>query len=196
MSDARSAIFQELRSQFDGLLPPSVILDCVDHAVQHLLGSISAEALTEMAIRLATVCPEHRIRATDQSPGAVKNTMARAPPFTVIRPPAPGYPPLVMTVTTTGTTSELYPAANRATKQRSRAAATDFDPCSKISTRWFQATRGRPPERENILGVPGDEDWHERDVRRSPTIDRQAFGVDAACGAPPVSGRRGSRRFQ
>ena len=105
VSDARSAIFRELRSQFDGPLPPSVILDCVDHAVQDLLGSISAEALTEMAIPLATVRLEHRIRATDQSPGAVKNTMAPAPPFTVIRPPAPGYPPLAMTVTTTGTTS-------------------------------------------------------------------------------------------
>ena len=105
VSDARSAIFQELRSQFDGLLPPSVILDCVDHAVHDLLGSISAEALTEMAIPLATVRLEHRIRATDQSPGAVKDTMAPAPPFTVIRPPAPGYPPLAMTVTTTGTTS-------------------------------------------------------------------------------------------
>jgi hypothetical protein len=82
VSDARSAIFQELRSQCDGLLPPSVILDCVDHAVQDLLGSISAEALTEMAIRLATVRLDHRIRATDQSPRAVKDTMGSAPPFT------------------------------------------------------------------------------------------------------------------
>ena len=60
------AIFRELRSQFDGLLPSSVILDCVDHAVQDLLRSISAESLTEMAIGLATVRIEHRIRSTDQ----------------------------------------------------------------------------------------------------------------------------------
>ncbi|HEY5114578.1 MAG TPA: hypothetical protein VIJ00_03535, partial [Nakamurella sp.] len=34
VSDAKWAVFQELRPQFEGLLPPSVVLDCVDHAVQ------------------------------------------------------------------------------------------------------------------------------------------------------------------
>jgi hypothetical protein len=66
VSDARSAFFQELRSQFDGLLPPSVILDCVDHAVQDLLGSINVEALYEMAIRLAAARLE---RPIGQPPG-------------------------------------------------------------------------------------------------------------------------------
>jgi hypothetical protein len=48
VSDAKWAVFQELRPQFEGLLPPSVVLDCVDHAVQDLLGSINVEALPEI----------------------------------------------------------------------------------------------------------------------------------------------------
>jgi hypothetical protein len=41
LPDATWAVFQELRPQFDGLLPLAVILDGVDHAVLDLLGSIS-----------------------------------------------------------------------------------------------------------------------------------------------------------
>jgi len=47
--DATWAVFQELRPQFEGLLPLGVIRDCVDQAVRDLHGSISAEALPEMA---------------------------------------------------------------------------------------------------------------------------------------------------
>src|SRR5450755_2636006 len=43
VSDARWAVFQELRPQFE-VLPASVVRDCVDHAVQDLLGSINVEA--------------------------------------------------------------------------------------------------------------------------------------------------------
>ena len=95
---------QELRPQFEGLLPPSVVLNCVDHAVQDLLGSINVEALPEMAIRLAAVRLERRllrpigqppgdvpasappVSAADQSAGAPRTAMTPpAPPFTVIR---------------------------------------------------------------------------------------------------------------
>ena len=119
VSDAKWAVFQELRPQFEGLLPPSVVLDCVDHAVQDLLGSINVEALPEMAIRLAAVRLERRLRpigqppgdgppasAADRSTGAPKTAMTPpAPSFTVIRPPTPGYPLLALTVTTTQATS-------------------------------------------------------------------------------------------
>ena len=119
VSDAKWAVFQELRPQFEGLLPPSVVLDCVDHAVQDLLGSINVEALPEMAIRLAAVRLERRLSpigqppgdgppasAADRSTGAPKTAMTPpAPPFTVIRPPTPGYPLLALTVTTTQATS-------------------------------------------------------------------------------------------
>jgi len=123
VSDAKWAVFQELRPQFEGLLPPSVVLDCVDHAVQDLLGSINVEALPEMAIRLAAVRLERGLRpighppgdgpasappasAADRSTGAPKTAMTPpAPPFTVIRPRTPGYPPLALTVTTTQATS-------------------------------------------------------------------------------------------
>ena len=103
--DATWAIFQELRPQFDGLLPPCVVQDYVDQAVRDLLGSICVEALPEMAIRLAAVRLEHRLRPTDgppggvpsprpsaadQPPGASRNAMSNpAPPFAVIHPPAP-----------------------------------------------------------------------------------------------------------
>ena len=119
VSDAKWAVFQELRPQFEGLLPPGVVLDCVDHAVQDLLGSIKVEALPEMAIRLAAVRLERRLRpigqppgdgppasAADRSTGAPKTAMTPpAPPFTVIRPPTPGHPALALTVTTTQPTS-------------------------------------------------------------------------------------------
>ena len=119
VSDAKWGVFQELRPQFEGLLPPSVVLGCVDHAVQDLLGSINVEALPEMAIRLAAVRLERRLRpigqppgdgppasAADRSTGAPKTAMTPpAPPFTVIRPPTPGYPLLALTVTTTQATS-------------------------------------------------------------------------------------------
>jgi len=119
VSDAKWAVFQELRPQFEGLLPPSVVLDCVDHAVQDLLGSINVEALPEMAIRLAAVRLERRLSpigqppgdgppasAADRSTGAPKTAMTPpAPSFTVIRPPTPGYPLLALTVTTTQATS-------------------------------------------------------------------------------------------
>jgi len=123
VSDAKWAVFQELRPQFEGLLPPSVVLDCVDHAVQDLLGSINVEALPEMAIRLAAVRLERGLSpigqppgdgpasappasAADRSTGAPKTAMTPpAPPFTVIRPPTPGHPPLALTVTTTQATS-------------------------------------------------------------------------------------------
>jgi len=124
VSHAGWAVFQELRPQFEGLLPASVVRDCVDHAVQDLLGSINVEALPEMAIRLAAVRLERRLRpigqppgdgpaaapptsAADQSTGASPETAMTppAPPFTVIRPPTPGYPPLALTVTTTQATS-------------------------------------------------------------------------------------------
>ena len=119
VSDAKWAVFQELRPQFEGLLPPSVVLDCVDHAVQDLLGSINVEALPEMAIRLAAVRLERRLSpigqppgdgppasTADRSTGAPKTAMTPpAPPFTVIRPPTPGHPPLALTVTTTQETS-------------------------------------------------------------------------------------------
>ena len=119
VSDAKWAVFQELRPQFEGLLPPSVVLDCVDHAVQDLLGSINVEALPEMAIRLAAVRLERRLRpigqppgdgppasAADRSTGAPKTAVTPpAPSFTVIRPPTPGYPLLALTVTTTQATS-------------------------------------------------------------------------------------------
>jgi hypothetical protein len=119
VSDAKWGVFQELRPQFEGLLPPSVVLDCVDHAVQDLLGSINVEALPEMAIRLAAVRLERRLSpigqppgdgppasAADRSTGAPKTAMTPpAPPFTVIRPPTPGYPLLALTVTTTQATS-------------------------------------------------------------------------------------------
>jgi len=61
--DATWAIFQELRPQFDGLLPPCVVQDYVDQAVRDLLGSICVEALPEMAIRLAAV--RHRLTPED-----------------------------------------------------------------------------------------------------------------------------------
>lgn len=77
MSDARWAVFQELRPQFEGLLPPSVVPDCVDHAVQDLLGSINVEALPEMAIRLAAVRLERRLRPIGQPPGDYRRS---APP--------------------------------------------------------------------------------------------------------------------
>jgi len=124
VSDARWAVFQELRPQFEGLLPASVVRDCVDHAVQDLLGSINVEALPEMAIRLAAVRLERRllrpigqppgdvpasappVNAAHQSAGAPRTAMTPpAPPFTVIRPRTPGYPPLALTVTTTQATS-------------------------------------------------------------------------------------------
>ena len=124
VSDAKWAVFQELRPQFEGLLPASVVRDCVDHAVQDLLGSINVEALPEMAIRLAAVRLERRllrpigqppgdvpasappVNAADQSAGAPRTAMTPpAPPFTVIRPRTPGYPPLALTVTTTQATS-------------------------------------------------------------------------------------------
>ncbi len=119
VSDAKWAVFQELRPQFEGLLPPSVVLDCVDHAVQDLLGSINVEALPEMAIRLAAVRLERRLSpigqppgdgppasAADRSTGAPKTAVTPpAPSFTVIRPPTPGYPLLALTVTTTQATS-------------------------------------------------------------------------------------------
>ena len=124
VSDTKWVVFQELRPHFEGLLPLAVILDCVDHAVQDLLGSINVEALPEMAIRLAAVRLERRLRpigqppgdgpaaapptsAADRSTGASPETAMTppAPPFTVIRPPTPGYPPLALTVTTTQATS-------------------------------------------------------------------------------------------
>ena len=119
VSDAKWGVFQELRPQFEGLLPPSVVLDCVDHAVQDLLGSIKVEALPEMAIRLAAVRLERRLSpigqppgdgppasTADRSTGAPKTAVTPpAPPFTVIRPPTPGYPLLALTVTTTQATS-------------------------------------------------------------------------------------------
>ena len=104
LSDAGWAVFQELRPQFERLLPPSEVRDCVDHAVQDLLGSINVEALPEMAIRLAAVRLERGLRpigqppgdgpasappvnAADQSAGAPRTAMTPpAPPFTVIRP--------------------------------------------------------------------------------------------------------------
>jgi hypothetical protein len=111
-SEATWAIFQELRPQFAGL-PPGVVQDYVDQAVRDLLGSICVEALPEMAIRLAAVRLEHRLRPTDgppggvpsarpsaahQPPGASRNAMTTpAPPFAVIHPPAPRYPPSAMT---------------------------------------------------------------------------------------------------
>ena len=66
VSHAGWAVFQELRPQFEGLLPASVVRDCVDHAVQDLLGSINVEALYEMAIRLAAARLE---RPIGQPPG-------------------------------------------------------------------------------------------------------------------------------
>jgi len=117
--DATWAVFQELRPQFEGLLPLGVIQDCVDQAVRDLHGSISAEALPEMAIRLAAVRLERHLSpigrppgdgppasAADRSTGAPKTGMIPpAPPFAVIRPLTPGYPLLALTVTTTQATS-------------------------------------------------------------------------------------------
>jgi hypothetical protein len=115
VSDAKWGVFQELRPQFEGLLPPSVVLDCVDHAVQDLLGSINVEALPEMAIRLAAVRldphrggtgkapgePQESAAGTDSHPSGASRNPTTTPPFSVIRPPTPGYPPVAMTVTVT-----------------------------------------------------------------------------------------------
>ena len=113
--DATWAVFQELRPQFEGLLPLGVIRDCVDQAVRDLHGSISAEALPEMAIRLAAVRldphrggtgkapgePQESAAGTDSHPSGASRNPTTTPPFSVIRPPTPGYPPVAMTVTVT-----------------------------------------------------------------------------------------------
>ena len=115
VSDATLAVFQELRPQFEGLLPLGVIRDCVDRGVQDLLGSISAEALPEMAIRLAAVRLDHyrgvtgkpagergaSAAGTDIHPSGASRNPTTMPPFSVIRPPTPGYPPVALTVTMT-----------------------------------------------------------------------------------------------
>ncbi len=49
------AILAELLPQYEGPLPAVVVRDCVNQAVQDLLGSISAEALPEMVARLVAV---------------------------------------------------------------------------------------------------------------------------------------------
>jgi hypothetical protein len=51
-AQASSAIVEELRPDYPDLLPVSVITRCVDQALTDLSGSICAEALPEMAIRL------------------------------------------------------------------------------------------------------------------------------------------------
>ena len=53
MPRAASAITRELLPYFDGLLPARLVQDYVSQAVTDLTGSISVEALPEMAIRLA-----------------------------------------------------------------------------------------------------------------------------------------------
>jgi len=117
LSDATWVVFQELRPQFAGLLPLGVVRDCVHDAVQDLHGSISAEALPEMAIRLAAVRLDRRLRGAGQPPGeqpasdtdghpsqSSPNQTATAS-FSVIRSSAPGYPPVALTVTMTGAES-------------------------------------------------------------------------------------------
>jgi hypothetical protein len=61
LADATLAVFEELLPQFESLLPTTVILECVEHAVQDLLGSICIDALPEMAARLAAVRLERRL---------------------------------------------------------------------------------------------------------------------------------------
>ena len=66
-SDIASGILAELLPQYKGLLPATVIRDCVDQAVQDLIGSISAEALPEMASRLVAIRLEGDLPAADSS---------------------------------------------------------------------------------------------------------------------------------
>ena len=61
-SEATEAVFHELHPQFEGQLPASVVRDYVAQAVADLQGSISREALPEMAIRLAAVRLERHLR--------------------------------------------------------------------------------------------------------------------------------------
>jgi hypothetical protein len=93
-SDVAGAIFQDLFPRFEGLLPVEVVRDCVDKAVRDLLGSISAEALPEMAVRLASVRLERSLGATGQMSD-------ERPPFAVIRPSTTGYLLLALTLTMT-----------------------------------------------------------------------------------------------
>jgi len=118
LTDATWAVFLELLPRFEGLLPPTVVLDCVQHAVQDLLASISVEALPEMAVRLAGVRLErHRLiyqppdawpadGAADRSIKAQKAVMiGPGPAYIVIRRPTPECPLVAVTVTTTRSAS-------------------------------------------------------------------------------------------
>ena len=58
------AIFQELRLQFDGVLPARVVHQCVDRPVLDPVGSVGVEALPKMAVRLARVRLEPHSSAT------------------------------------------------------------------------------------------------------------------------------------
>jgi len=114
LTDMTWAVFLELRPQFEGLLPQSVVLDCVEHAVQDLLASMSVEALPEMAVRLAWVRLErHRLMYQPPDAGAAGGAADRSvevrktfmigpgPAFTVIRRPTPECPLVAVTVTMT-----------------------------------------------------------------------------------------------
>ena len=112
-ADAAWAIFQELRPHFDGLLPAGLVHDYVNQAVKDLHGSISIEALPEMAIRLAAVrlrqrhrpdqpADELQVFPTGHEPHAeAPRTGTTVLPFAVIPRAAPGgATPISMTVTT------------------------------------------------------------------------------------------------
>ena len=113
ITDAARAIFQELRPQFDGILPARTVHEYVNQAVKDLTGSISIEALPEMAVRLASV-RLHSDLLPDQSPGEVQistsqrtddadpagpRELVSALPITV--PAGMTHPPVAMTITTT-----------------------------------------------------------------------------------------------
>jgi len=51
--EATSAIVEELQTEYLGVLPASVIEQCVGRALTDLSGSICVEALPEMAFRLS-----------------------------------------------------------------------------------------------------------------------------------------------
>lgn len=127
-ADAAWAIFQELRPHFDGLLPAGLVHDYVNQAVKDLHGSISIEALPEMAIRLAAVRLRQRHRPDQpadelqvfprehESHAEEPRTDATALPFAVIPLAMPGgATPIAMTVTTSQEAIWTAPEAPRCT---------------------------------------------------------------------------------
>ena len=111
MPGAAWAITHELLPAFDGLLPARLVHDYVAQAVSDLAGSISVEALPEMAIRLASV-RLHTLLGPDQPPHQVEVSTNRYPPGAsdpagaarVVDDTGDGvtpYPPVAVTATTT-----------------------------------------------------------------------------------------------